>query len=70
MKSAGAPAGSQNGDENLFQLHAAETENWVDQIVKPAQSHRHRRRWPAALAAPAALVNLLEQIRRSLIPLA
>ena len=34
VKTAGALADLQKGDEISFQLHVAETESWVDQIVK------------------------------------
>lgn len=34
VKTTAALAGLKSGDEILFQLHVAETESWVDQIVK------------------------------------
>ena len=38
VKTAGALAGLQAGDEISFQLHVTETESWVDQIVKTGTS--------------------------------
>ena len=48
VKSAGALAGLQAGDEVSFQLHVAETESWVDQIVRTGT---------APLPPPAAPAN-------------
>jgi Cu/Ag efflux protein CusF len=64
-RTAGVRTGLPEGDEMALQLHVAETDSWVGQIIKTGTVLPPL---PAVLAAPTAPADLLEQIWQPFIP--